>query len=44
MIKDMIPVWNPKEDFNIINGADHFYLGKTSEIERMIGDLIDLEG
>ncbi len=44
MIKDMIPVWNPKAEFNIINGADHFYLGKTGEIETMIGDLIDLEG
>ena len=44
MIKDMIPVWNNEAEFNIIEGADHFYLGKTSEIETMIGDLIDLEG
>ena len=44
MIKDMIPVWNSEAEFNIIQGADHFYLGKTSEIEGIIGDLIDLEG
>ena len=43
-IKDMIPVWNPEAEFNIIQGADHFYLGKTGEIETIIGDLIDLEG
>ena len=44
MIKDMIPVWNSEARFDIIQGADHFYLGKTSEIETKIGDLIDLEG
>lgn len=44
MIKDMIPVWNPEAEFNIIKGADHFYRGKTGELETMIGDLIDLEG
>ena len=44
MIKDMIPVWNPEAEFNIIQGADHFYLGKTSEIETMIRGLIELEG
>ena len=43
MIKDMIPMWNPEVKFEIIEGADHFYLGKTSEIERIIGELIDLE-
>jgi len=44
MIKDMIPVWNPEAEFHIIKGADHFYLGKTGEIEMIIGDLIDFEG
>ena len=44
MIKDMIPVWNSEAAFNIIKGADHFYSGKTSEIEEIIGGLIDLEG
>lgn len=44
MIKDMIPVWNSEAAFNIIKGADHFYSGKTGEIEEIIGGLIDLEG
>ena len=44
MIKDMIPVWNSEAEFDIIQGADHFYWGKTGELEAMIGDMIDLEG
>lgn len=44
MIKDMIPVWNSEAGFNIIKGADHFYWGKTGELEAIIGGLIDLEG
>ena len=44
MIKDMIPLWNGEAKFDIIQRADHFYLGKTSEIEAIIGGLIGLEG
>jgi len=44
VIKDMIPVWNSEAEFDIIQGTDHFYLGKTSEVERIIGGLIELEG
>ncbi len=44
MIKDMIPVWNSEAEFNIIKGADHFYCGKTGELEAVIGDLVDIEG
>ena len=44
MIKDMIPVWNPEAEFSIIEGADHFYWGKTDELEGIIGNLIGLEG
>lgn len=44
MIKDMIPVWNSEAEFNIIQGADHFYWGKTGEVEAMIRGLIGLEG
>ncbi len=36
MIKDMIKNWNSEAQFNIIQGADHFYRGKTGEIERII--------
>lgn len=40
MIKDMLPVWNPDASFKIIQGADHFYWGKTSEIKRIIHDFL----
>ena len=40
MIKEMVPRWNPEAEFRMIKGADHFYWGKTGELERMIGDLI----
>ena len=43
MIKDMIPAWNSEADFKIIKEADHFYWGKTSEIEVIIGDMIDVK-
>jgi hypothetical protein len=41
MIKGMIHAWNPDVRFNIIQGADHFYAGKTSEIVRIIQDFLD---
>ena len=44
MIKPMLPVWNPEAAFKIIKGADHFYWGKTGEIETTINGVIDLEG
>jgi len=40
-IKQMLPEWNPKASLHVIPGADHFYWGKTSEIERIIGEWID---
>ncbi|MCP4668948.1 MAG: alpha/beta hydrolase [Deltaproteobacteria bacterium] len=40
MIKNMIKKWNPKVQFNIIQGADHFYGGKTGEIEKIIRDFL----
>ncbi len=40
MIKDMIPVWNSEAEFDMIQGADHFYWGKTGELEAIIGELI----
>ncbi len=44
MIEKMLLVWNPESELKAINGADHFYWGKTGEIEAIIGDLIELEG
>ena len=43
MIKGMLQSWNPEVHFNIIQGADHFYGGKTSEIVRIIQDFLDGE-
>ncbi|MDQ1336732.1 MAG: uncharacterized protein QG552_3682 [Thermodesulfobacteriota bacterium] len=44
MIEKILLVWNPESELKAINGADHFYWGKTGEIEAIIGDLIELEG
>ena len=41
MIKDMINTWNPKAQFRIIEGADHFYWGKTGEIETIICSFLE---
>ena len=40
MIKSMIKKWNPEAQFHVIQGADHFYWGKTGEIERIIRDFL----
>jgi len=44
MIKEMLPQWNREADFKIIQGADHFYWGKTGEIERAIESFLDQDG
>ena len=41
MIKGMLQAWNPEVHFNIIQGADHFYGGKTDEIQKIIRDFLD---
>jgi alpha/beta superfamily hydrolase len=43
MIKEMIHAWNPEVHFNIIQGADHFYAGKTTEIVRIIQNFLNDE-
>ena len=35
-IKEMLPTWNPEAELNIIHDADHFYWGKTQEIQRIL--------
>jgi alpha/beta superfamily hydrolase len=44
MIEEVLPAWSPDAAFRIIKGADHFYRGKTHEIETTIGGWIDLKG
>jgi alpha/beta superfamily hydrolase len=35
-IERMLPVWNPEADLKIIEGADHFYTGKTAELKAIL--------
>lgn len=44
MIKEMIPRWNPELIFEIIRGADHFYSGKTGEIEAILESFLGING
>ena len=44
MIKEMLPLWNPDADFKIIDGADHFYGGKTDIIRKIIRNFLDTNG
>jgi alpha/beta superfamily hydrolase len=36
MIEKMLPTWNPEAELRIIQGADHFYGGKSGEITEVI--------
>ncbi|MDY6971572.1 MAG: alpha/beta fold hydrolase [Thermodesulfobacteriota bacterium] len=40
MIREILPAWNPEADFEIIQGADHFYWGSTDEIEVAIRNFL----
>ncbi len=42
-ISEILPRWNRNAQLRIIEGADHFYWGKTNEIERIIGALLEIE-
>jgi uncharacterized protein len=39
-VERMLPSWNDKATFRVIEGADHFYLGYEDEIERIIGEFL----
>jgi alpha/beta superfamily hydrolase len=39
-IEKMMTVWNPEAELKIIQGAEHFYQGKSREIETIIGDFL----
>lgn len=40
-IDEYLSKWNPKAVFKTIQGADHFYFGKTAELKRIIQEFID---
>jgi alpha/beta superfamily hydrolase len=44
MIAEILPRWNRQAVLRIIEGADHFYLNQTDEIERIIGDFLGHRG
>jgi alpha/beta superfamily hydrolase len=44
MIAEILPRWNRQAVLRIIEGADHFYLNQTDEIERIIGEFLGHRG
>jgi len=42
-VERLIPGWNPEALLRIIPDADHFYGGKTRELQTAIADFLDLE-
>jgi alpha/beta superfamily hydrolase len=40
-VEEMLSVWNPEAVLKIIEGADHFYWGKTTELETIITGFLD---
>jgi len=40
-IKKMIPGWNHEAALKVIQGADHFYWGKTDELEEIIHEFLE---
>jgi alpha/beta superfamily hydrolase len=39
-IKNLMPLWNPEAAFRVIQGTDHFYWGKTRDIEEIIHEFL----
>ena len=39
-VERMLPSWNNKATFRVIEGADHFYMGYEDEIRRIIGEFL----
>ena len=36
LIDKMLPTWNPRAHLEVIDGADHFYLGYTGKLESLL--------
>jgi alpha/beta superfamily hydrolase len=43
MIEPMLATWNHEVGYKIIQGADHFYWGKTDEIKKIVQAFLDSE-
>ncbi len=40
LIEDLLPQWNRKAQFEVIDYADHFFYGSFREFEKTLGDFI----
>ena len=36
LIENLLPTWNPRAHLEVIDGADHFYLGYTGKLESVL--------
>jgi len=39
-VERMLPSWNDKVTFHVIESADHFYMGNEDEIKKIIGEFL----
>lgn len=44
ILKQMQKNWNPDLEFRVIEGADHFYWGRTAEIRKILERFIESNG
>jgi alpha/beta superfamily hydrolase len=42
VIEEMLPLWNSQADLKVIEGADHFYLGKTLELRKIVQHFLEM--
>jgi alpha/beta superfamily hydrolase len=42
-VEEMLPRWNPAATLKVIQGGDHFYGGKTSELQSILTEFLDHE-
>jgi alpha/beta superfamily hydrolase len=43
-VEEMLPSWNPEATFKVIQGGDHFYGGRTGELQSIVAEFLDHEG
>jgi uncharacterized protein len=42
-VQEMLPQWNPEAIFKVIHGGDHFYAGRTGELQSILAEFLDHE-
>jgi alpha/beta superfamily hydrolase len=42
-VERMLPRWNPEAVFHPIEGADHFYWGKTEELKKAVQGFLEYD-